>query len=117
MAYTQWEILLAWLPSSDNTPPNYPHPCIYLGDSTRKPGHVIVLGITSDLSQRDPVWSCNMPWATGKHPQTGLDRPSICQTHWIHHVPAAAVTKVIGFTPDEEQSMIRQRLAMRAPKR
>ena len=38
-SYTQWEILLAWLPSSDNTPPNYPHPCIYLGDSTRKPGH------------------------------------------------------------------------------
>jgi hypothetical protein len=32
-------------------------------------------------------------------------------------VPAAAVTKVIGFTPDKEQSMILQRLAMRAPKK
>lgn len=111
--YTKWEILLAWLPSSDGTPPDRPHPCIYLGESPKHAGRIIVVGITSDLSTRQPGYSCDMPWADGKHAKTGLDRPSLAQAEWVQHIPLDAVRKVIGSTPLAEQHSVTECLNRR----
>lgn len=116
-AFAQWEILLAWIPNSDGSPPPYPHPCIYLGDSQRRPNHIVVLGITSDLTQRDAQFSVDLPWSANGHVLTGLDRPSLAQTHWTDHIPEMAVRSVIGETPPEQRELIARRLAMRSPKR
>jgi hypothetical protein len=104
--YKRWEILLAWMPSSDDEPPPYPHYCVYLGLSPKYPGKIIVLGITSDLSRRVPGYSTDLPWKAGKHPITGLDRPSLAQALWIKHIAPALVTKVTGFVEPREQLSI-----------
>jgi hypothetical protein len=100
--YDRWEILIARLPNTDGTPAPYPHPCIYLGDSRAKPGHIVVVGITSDLSRRSR-YSVDMPWSKGGHSETGLSVPSIAQANWLMHIPLAVVRRVIGFTPLEQQ--------------
>jgi hypothetical protein len=105
-SYDRWDILLAWLPSSDGTSANHAHPCIYLGESPRHHGCIKVIGITSDLAQRDQVYSVDMPWAPGKHPDTGLDKPSIAQTLWRPDIPEQSVCKPIGYTPKAQQQEI-----------
>ena len=78
-AFSQWEILPARIPNTDGTAAPYGHPCIYLGDSKKIPGRIIVLGITSDLSRRVAGYSVDLPYASGRHKETGLTEPSIAQ--------------------------------------
>lgn len=116
--YSRWEIILAWLPNSDGSAPNHPHPCIYLGKSPSRTGRIIVVGITSDLTSRVVGQSVDMPWAPGKHPITGLDRPSMAQTFWLPHIPLEAVRDPnIGFTPEAEQHTIAWYLNQRSASR
>lgn len=104
--YSTWEILLAWLPSSDGTAANHRHPCIYLGENPKAPGEIIVVGITHDLSYRENGFSFDMPWAAGKHSETGLDLPSIAQARWRPSIKLGCVTKPMGFTPLAQKLLI-----------
>ena len=96
--YGRREILIARIPNSDGTPAPYVHPCIYLGESRSKPNCVVVIGVTSDLSQRIES-SVDMPCGV----ETGLAIPSIAQTTWVMHVPHDCVRNCIGFTPQQQQ--------------
>lgn len=102
-AYSRWEIVLAWIPSTDGSAANYPHPCIYYA---RHLEQAYVIGITSDLNQRHDKFSCDLPWAEGRHRETGLDRPSIAQTHWLSLISSSLIRKVIGYTPIAQQFQI-----------
>jgi hypothetical protein len=111
--YSPWEILLAWIPNSDGTPPPYPHPCIYLGESPTVPGGILVLGITSDMNRRVADYSIELPWAPSGVCETGLDRPSIAQALWTGHIMPETVRKVLGFTPRPQQFDIAKAIALR----
>lgn len=105
--YTRWEILIAWMPSSDGTPPLYPHPCIYLSDSAKIQDGVVLIGITSDPTTTLDEDTVVMPYARGKHQITGLDRPSFAKVGaWTRHIERRLARQVIGFTPPKQQKLI-----------
>ncbi len=113
--YTAWEILLAWIPNSDGTPPPYKHRCIYLCDSTKLAGGILVIGITSDANQFEPGYSIALPYADqpGGDPVTHLVKPSFAQAKWHEHIMPAVVTDVVGYVPVGLQGSIRECLARR----
>lgn len=110
-AYTPWEILLAWIPNTDDTPAPYPHFCIYLGESAKHPGLLTVLGITSDLSRRVPGYSVDLPYGEGS--STKLARPSLAQVLWTNRIRPDAVKQVTGFVERNEQNAIAEALHRR----
>lgn len=112
-AYSQWEILRARIPNTDGTPPPHPHPCIYLADSPKFPGRILLLGITSDLSAKVDGYSVELPWAVGGHKESGLHKPCIAQAHWTDHIMPDEVSAVIGYTPKAQQLQIAQALQLR----
>jgi hypothetical protein len=89
------------------------HPCIYYENSKSNPGRITVIGITSDMNQRLPEYSCDLPWQHGGHPETGLVRQSIAQAHWVMPIPETSVKEVIGYTPIAIQHVIATALALR----
>ncbi len=89
--FSQWEILMARIPNTDGSSPPYPHPCIYLGESQKFAGKLLVLGITSDLTQRVPEYSIDLPWTKNGGGETGLYAPSLAQVHWTDHIMPAEV--------------------------
>ncbi len=112
-SFTQWEILKAWIPSSDGSTPRYPHPCIFLGDSSKFLGKILVLGITSDLTKKTADYSIELPWTPDGKCETGLSKPSIAQVHWTDHIMRDEVRGVIGYTPKRQQLEVARALALR----
>lgn len=106
--YSEWEILLAWIPNSDGTPPPYKHRCVYLMDSVSKPGAILVLGITSDESQWRAGYSVDLPYldAPGGHPITHCVKRSIVQSHWHAQILPSEVGDVVGYVPDDLHAAI-----------
>jgi hypothetical protein len=111
-SFTQWQILLAWIESTDRTPPDHPHPCIYLGPSPHLRGGIKVIGITSDFSYRDQLYSVELPGHPGGHIHTGLDRPSLAQTFWRPDLPPTLVIHPLGYTPEPQRTQIANLLRM-----
>jgi hypothetical protein len=109
----QWEIVIARIPNVDGTPPPYAHPCIYLGESQKFQGRIILLGITSDQSQRIRDYSIDLPWSINGQAETGLTRPSIAQSHWIDHLMPEEAKKVIGIIPRQKQLEIIRAINLR----
>lgn len=116
-SYTKWDILKAWIPNSDGSAAPYPHRCIYLGDSPTRAGHIVVLGITSDLSKRHPIYSVDMPSSPEGHTLTGLTKQSIAQALWTKHIPESTVRDWVGETPSEQKLLLAELLARRSPAR
>ncbi len=79
--FNKWEILLAWIPNSDGSPPPYKHRCVYLQDSAKVAGAVLVLGITSNEAAFKHGYSVELPYldAPGGHSVTHLVKRSFVQ--------------------------------------
>lgn len=111
-SYSRWEIIYAWIPNSDGSPPDHAHPCIYLGESRKSKDLIIVAGITSDYAYWHDEYSWRMPWAEDGNCETRLTKDCFAQTHWIHHIPLVQVRGYHGYTPQADQIEISRRLEL-----
>lgn len=100
---------MAWLPDPNGSKLPEPHPCIFLKDA-RGIELIHTIAITGSFTTPiAPSW-WKMPWAHGRHPVTGLDKPCVAKVEWRPRIPESAVLEIRGMTPDVDMVAILYRL-------